>query len=420
MKKTLAKMMAAAMAITCLSVPAYAETPDLFIVGDSTACEYGYDENYAIPRAGWGMYIDKYIDGVKVTNLALSGRSSKSFTTEDNYKKLLSSVGEGDYVIIQFGHNDAKNTKEEDIQLRYTDPEGDKDTEGSFKNSLYKNYILPVQEKGATPILLTPISRRNFEGGRVKDSHGLYDDAVRELAEELGLTCIDMTSLTSITYNIAGEQGAMYYHAVYNDRAKGSNGVDNTHLNHWGGERIAYLTAEELSKAGLFNLKKAEAENSPLTRGEFTMGLVRALQADAGLEEYSNFADVKMDAEYAMAVAEAKALGIVVGDENAVFNGERPVTYKEVALMLERGLRASGAEMPEIAGEDMAARVDLAVANLGSLGIDMDVNKEITAADCYKALIDAYNEVTELHSLQAEKEQSLDEIEKTENVVLNK
>ena len=174
MKRTLAALLTGIMAFSALCVPAMADTPDVFIAGDSTACEYGFDENYALPRAGWGMYFGKYVKDVNVTDYALSGRSSKSFTTEDNYYKLMRDVGEGDYVIIQFGHNDAKNSSDEDKELRYTDPKGDKDTEGSFKNSLYKNYILPVQEKGATPILLTPISRRNFEDtGKVKDSHGL-------------------------------------------------------------------------------------------------------------------------------------------------------------------------------------------------------------------------------------------------------
>ncbi len=417
MKRAFAKLLAAAMAVTCMYMPASAETPDLFVVGDSTACEYGYDENYAIPRAGWGMYIGDYIEGVNTVDLALSGRSSKSFTTEENYRTLLSSVGEGDYVLIQFGHNDAKKSSEEDIEQRYTDPEGDKDTEGSFKNSLYKNYILPVQEAGATPILLTPISRRNFENGQVKDSHGLYDDAVRELAEELGLTCIDMTELTSAAYNAVGEQGAMYYHAVYNDRAKGSNGIDNTHLNHWGGKQIAFMTAEALNKAGVFELKEQSAEDEQLTRGEFTMALMRALQLDADTEGSANFADVRADAEYAEAVAEAKALNIVVGDENAVFNGDRAITSQEMALMLERGLAASGAEIPEIYGEDMNARVMLAISDLHNMGIE--INSENTGAACYKALIDAYNAVTDIKSLEAEKEQSVDEIEKTENVVLD-
>ena len=419
MKRFMATLLTGIIAFSVLNVPAAADTVDVFIAGDSTACEYGKDEKYALPRAGWGMYLGKYAKDVNVTDYALSGRSSKSFTTEDNYYKLMRDVGEGDYVIIQFGHNDAKNSSDEDKELRYTDPKGDKDTEGSFKNSLYKNYILPVQEKGATPILLTPISRRNFEdNGKVKDSHGLYDDAVRELADELGITYIDMTKITEDIYNKVGENGAMYYHAIYNDREKGKNGIDNTHLNHWGGEKIAYLTASELAKAGVFELS-GQYDDSALTRGEFTQALVRVLQLE-NADAKDNFSDINTDAEYAESVAVAKAFGIVLGDEKAVFNGERTVTSAEMLLMLERGLKACGAEMPENVGTTMDEHVKNAVSNLKSLGLDEKEKVNLTSQDCYAILTDAFNEVTELKSLQAEKEQSLDEIEATENVVIDK
>ena len=419
MKKFIAALITSAMAVSALCVPAMADTPDVFIAGDSTACEYGFDENYALPRAGWGMYFGKYVTGVNVVDYALSGRSSKSFTTEDNYYKLMRDVGEGDYVIIQFGHNDAKNSSDEDKELRYTDPKGDNDTEGSFKNSLYVNYIKPVQEKGATPILLTPISRRNFEDtGKVKDSHGLYDDAVRELAEELGITCVDMTKITEDLYNGAGEDGSMYYHAIYNNREKGKNGIDNTHLNHWGGERIAYITAQNLAKAGVFTLA-GEFDDRPVTRGSFTQSLVRVLQL-TNENAKENFSDVDKSAPYADAVAVAKAYGIVLGDDKAVFDGERTVTSAEMLLMLERGLRACGAEMPENTGATMDEHVQSAVNNLKSIGMDESVKVNLSSKDCYAILTDAFNEVTELQSLQAEKEQSLDEIEATENVVLDK
>lgn len=417
MKRFLAAMFTGIMAVSALYVPVMADTPDVFIAGDSTACEYGKDEKYALPRAGWGMYLGKYAKDVNVVDYALSGRSSKSFTTEDNYYKLMRDVGEGDYVIIQFGHNDAKNSSDEDKELRYTDPKGDKDTEGSFKNSLYKNYILPAQEKGATPVLLTPISRRNFEdNGKVKDSHGLYDDAVRELAKELNITCIDMTKLTEDIYNSVGENGAMYYHAIYNDRAKGKDGIDNTHLNHWGGEKIAYLTASELAKAGVFELA-GQYDDTPVTRGEFAQALVRVLQLE-NADAKDNFADVDENAEYAEAVAVAKAFGIVVGDDKAAFDGERTVTSPEMLLMLERGLRACGADMGENVGTTMDEHVQSAVDNLKAIGLDEKVVVNLTSKDCYALLTDAFNEVTRLKSLQAQQEQSLDEIEATENVVL--
>ncbi|MBR1736681.1 MAG: hypothetical protein IJ736_06640, partial [Firmicutes bacterium] len=158
----------------------------IYIVGDSTACIYGKDDKYAIPRGGWGMYFQDFLkDGPEVIDLALSGRSSKSFTSEEEYQKLKDELGSGDYLIIQFGHNDQKKSSDEDLEKRYTDPEGGKDDEGSFKNSLYTNYIKLAQDKGAKPIILTPVTRRSFdEKGKIKDVHGLYDDAVRELASE--------------------------------------------------------------------------------------------------------------------------------------------------------------------------------------------------------------------------------------------
>ena len=88
--------------------------------------------------------------------------------------------------------------------------------------------------------------------------------------------------------------------------------------------------------------------------------------------------------------------------------------------MLERGLRACGAQMPENVGATMDEHVKSAVANLASIGLDEGVKSVLTQEDCYAVLTDAFNEVTEIQSLEAAKEQSLDEIEATENVVLNK
>lgn len=80
----------------------------VYLVGDSTVCEY--DENYSVPynRYGWGMKFAEQFNGVQVTNLALSGRSSRSFLADQNYQALKSSLGKGDYLFIQFGHNDEK------------------------------------------------------------------------------------------------------------------------------------------------------------------------------------------------------------------------------------------------------------------------------------------------------------------------
>lgn len=319
----------------------------VYIAGDSTLCEYGYDENYAIPRAGWGMYLSKFLnDKAKVVNLALSGRSSKSFTTEENYKKLFENIKEGDFLLIQFGHNDEKNKTEGDLKTIYTDPSGDKDTNGSFKHSLYTNYILPAKEKGAVPILISPVSRIEFdEYGKIADSHGLYDDAVRELAEETGVYFVDMTNITADKYNqLSLRYGAYPLHAVYKDPEKGT---DNTHFSHLGAAYIAFLFATETIKKDIpiseyllsekeFD-KKIEKNLEIISRGEFIAMLMRA----AGIEGKANdnFSDVDKNSGYANAVGLAKEAGIALGDETGKFNPEDTINLYEMASFIMRTLR---------------------------------------------------------------------------------
>jgi len=370
MKKFLYKGLSMCMAISILfSVPVTADTANpgknqniekdygsteeelkettVYMVGDSTMCEYGYDENYAIPRAGWGMYLSEFLsDKAKIVNLALGGRSSKSFTTEENYKKMLENIKEGDFLIIQFGHNDEKDKSEEDLKTRYTDPKGDKDTEGSFKNSLYTNYILPAREKGATPILISPVSRRKFdETGKVTDSHGLYDDAVRELAKETDVYFVDMTNITADAYYyLFTNYWAEPIHAVYKDPSKG---IDNTHFSHLGASCIAYLFLEAakenknpLSKYALSDddiEKKANKLFSNISRGKFIALLMRAVGIEG--EAKDNFTDVDKNADYANAVGLAKEAGIAVGDETGKFNPETPLKLYEMTSFIMRTLK---------------------------------------------------------------------------------
>ncbi|MBQ7266627.1 MAG: rhamnogalacturonan acetylesterase [Firmicutes bacterium] len=307
----------------------------IIIAGDSTACEYGYDDNYAIPRAGWGMYIDKYLDDAEIENLAKSGRSSKSFTAEDNYTQMLSDLGEGDYLFIQFGHNDQKKSSEEDLNTRYTDPEGDKDTAGSFKNSLYTSYILPAREKGAIPVLLTPITRLKYnEDGSVNDSHTLYDDAIRELAEEEGVICLDMTKATMENYESVGEEKAKVYHAVYKDSEKGANGLDTTHLNHYGAKVIASQTAKLMSEdPELKNLVKTTDIDESVTRIDFVKELVRL--GDISYDGELSFTDIENEEDAkAAAAAKSRAIALGVGDDK--FEPYRDLKLNEMKLFSQR------------------------------------------------------------------------------------
>jgi lysophospholipase L1-like esterase len=423
------KMLALAMAATML-IPNIVMADDkvtVYIAGDSTACEYGADDNYALPRAGWGMYLDEFFSGVDVKDLAKSGRSSKSLTTEDEYKELFDNIGEGDYLLIQFGHNDAKNSSDEDKELRYTNPEGDKDTEGSFKNSLYVNYIKPAQEKGAIPILLTPISRRKFgEDGKVTDSHGLYDDDVRELAEELGIVCLDLTEDTAEVYNAVGEDGSKAYHAIFKDGTKGDNGFDNTHLNHYGAEQVAAMVAEELlteDAEGLgqyvSGLSRIQNGSDQITRGEYTAKIIRLLGIEA--EASDNFADVKADDENYNAIAVAKKVGIVNGTKDGSFKPDDKITVQDMAVITARALEYVNAIKVDSTKTAYDNASSYAAPALNAITTEVVASGELTAPtstangkEASLVLAKSYEVKAAADKVSSDGEMSLDELEKVE------
>ena len=222
----------------------------LFVVGDSTLSPF--NDPYYYPRNGYGMRLQDYLNPkkIEVINLAMSGRSSKSFTTEVNYKTLVNNIKKGDYLIIGFGHNDEK--AEED---RYTNPNGSKDEAGSFKNSLYVNYVKLAKDKGATPILCTPIVRRSeslkYEGSTVhivadqgSFKGGDYPKAIRELGEETGTMVVDLTAKTKARYSALMPSETLIFHAWLSHK---ENSVDNTHLNMYGAAVNAYDVVQDVA-----------------------------------------------------------------------------------------------------------------------------------------------------------------------------
>ncbi len=233
---------------------------NVFLVGDSTMCYYDLkveDTEFLYPRNGYGMWLNKFFDNeVNIINLALSGRSSKSFLKEDNYRILCEKLGKGDYLFIAFGHNDEKYKDE----TRFTYGGGDINDELSFKHSLYENYIKLAQNVGAIPILVSSIVRRSpenvFTGDRVHilgevDCYGKhfpqsdYPLADLELAKELNLDFIDMTTATKNYYIKVGENETKKMHAT---QSFDENDTDNTHLNSYGAFVIAQIFIGELKK----------------------------------------------------------------------------------------------------------------------------------------------------------------------------
>ena len=192
--------------------------PVVWIVGDSTVS--AFTDNYYYPRYGWGTQIDKYLDGTfEVKNIALSGRSSTSYTADKEYGELIAGMKKGDFLLVGFGHNDEKAESG-----RYTNPNGDYKTAGSFANSLYENYIKPAQAAGTTVVLCTPIVRRTADGNW-SDSQlhvtaasgefegGSYPQAIINLGKDLNVPVVDMTSLTKKLYDSLGASETVNLHA---------------------------------------------------------------------------------------------------------------------------------------------------------------------------------------------------------------
>ena len=218
----------------------------VYMVGDSTVCNYANDTSLAFPRNGYGMWVGNYLnENATVVNLALSGRSSKSFLQEANYTTLKNSISAGDYLIIGFGHNDEK--VEDDT--RYTNPTGDVNDQTSFQYYLYTYYVKLAMDAGAHPILCTPIVRRNTSNnytsgdGHIKNG-GDYAQAIVNLGAQYNVPVIHLRDLTKAYYSSLTADQTAKLHAT---TGKVETNIDNTHLNSYGAAQVAYMFAKALS-----------------------------------------------------------------------------------------------------------------------------------------------------------------------------
>ena len=260
-------------------VPEVIEPTTVYLVGDSTVCSFA--DSYYYPRYGYGTQLANYLtDKATVVNLALSGRSSKSFLEESNYQTLKNSIKAGDYLIIGFGHNDEKS----DDEARFTDASKDYTVDGSFGYTLYTSYIKLAIEAGATPILCTPIVRAatddDYSGSEAHvTENGDYAKAIRDLGAAVGVSVVDLTEITKAEYSSKGFESAKKYHAVISAQYDTDGvtvipnwvSVDKTHLNIYGAKFVAYKLASELSKIDGINkyvadgiLPPTEADLVPL------------------------------------------------------------------------------------------------------------------------------------------------------------
>ncbi|WBL23343.1 rhamnogalacturonan acetylesterase [Zunongwangia sp. HRR-M8] len=227
-----------------LSVQLFAQkSPTLYLIGDSTMADKRDPEEN--PEHGWGQMLPELMtDNITIENHAVNGRSSKSFISEGRWKTVYDKLKPGDFVIIQFGHNDQKVNSPD----RYTNPFT------GYRYNLEK-YVKETREKGATPILMSSIVRRNFnEFGTLADTHGSYPLVVRMVAKDLDVPFIDMQWLTEQLEEKYGEEESRSLHlhfapgevAYYKKRKD-----DDTHLSEKGATLVATLALKEIAKKDL-------------------------------------------------------------------------------------------------------------------------------------------------------------------------
>jgi len=209
----------------------------VYTIGDSTMANKKAD---VFPETGWGQVFQDFFDlKVRVSNHAVNGRSSKSFIDEGRWKIVYDSLKRGDYVFIQFGHNDQKADK----PAVYADAMTD------YPLNLEK-YIKETRSKGATPILLTSIVRRKFDAaGKLTDTHGLYPRAVREVADREKVNLIDMQMLTqSLIGSLGDEASKKMYLWTPADQKFPEGRKDDTHLSVEGARTFASMVAQQVHK----------------------------------------------------------------------------------------------------------------------------------------------------------------------------
>ena len=345
----------------------------VYLVGDSTVCDF--NDSYYLPRKGYGTQLYNYLncDAAQIRNLAMSGKSSLSFISQGNYNTLKSSLKQGDYLIVGFGHNDEK--KED--PARYTDPNGSTNTKGSFKYTLNEYYLKLAAEKGATPILCTPIVRYDasgsYTGAKVHvTANGDYVKAIKDLGIETNTTVIDLTALTKEIYKNDNE-AAKYFHAHLDyegfkpNESPASDSRDDTHINAYGAKTVAYRLAQALLASDCSI--KAHVKTNALAP-YFDIDYPQAINALYTKTEYSAFDPDTTTAEKIATTTNAtvadwyaSAMGALGGDSVSPFT----MTYTDGTFTVGNASGSKGKFSPT--GDGFAAAF-----------IQIDAGKNFTAS----------------------------------------
>ena len=208
----------------------------IWLCGDSTIA---IKQTNVYPETGWGMPFVHFWDStIQVHNLAKNGRSTKTFINEGLWQQVLDGASEGDYVFIQFGHNDESKEKVE----RYTNPE-------DFKANLSK-FINEARALKAIPILFSPVSRRKFnDSGIAQETHMVYSKLVKEVADSEAVLFIDLDAKSRALYQEFGKDNStlLFLQLKAGEHPNYPEGkIDNTHFSELGARLIAQLVLKEI------------------------------------------------------------------------------------------------------------------------------------------------------------------------------
>jgi lysophospholipase L1-like esterase len=214
---------------------ARAQRITVWLAGDSTMAQKQADKR---PETGWGEALQPCFDSsaVRIANRAMNGRSTRSFVAEGRWQAILDSLDAGDFVFIQFGHNDEKVGT-----ANYSSPE-------DYRRNLVR-FADEVRARKAHPVLFTPVVRRRFVGGSLVDTHGAYPAAARAAAADRAVPLVDMTRTSADLVARLGPDSsrALWLHLEPGANPNYPNGVrDDTHFNPMGAQRMAGLAIDAI------------------------------------------------------------------------------------------------------------------------------------------------------------------------------
>ncbi|MBB6438960.1 rhamnogalacturonan acetylesterase [Streptomyces candidus] len=205
--------------------------PTLLLAGDSTAAQ---KDMSAAPETGWGMALPFFLaEEVVVDNHAMNGRSSRSFIEEGRLDVVLGALRPGDRLLVQYGHNDQSDRPE-----RHTEPWA------GYQECLLR-HVKGARDRGAHPVLLTPVERRAFDaGGRAVSTHGAYPDAMRAVAAQENVPLVDVSALSLTRWEQLGPEATKECFLWVGETR------DNTHFRPRGAIEVARLVARGLADVG--------------------------------------------------------------------------------------------------------------------------------------------------------------------------